>query len=137
MRHSMETCNILLIEDNEADRAFSSAFLRTLPSYHTLAHCDSLRCAQLQLNLVHFDLVITDLGLPDSQGLNTVKKLLPFLRNTPLIVLTGERDRHLGLDAIKLGAQDYLEKGRYDMELFHRSVLFSIQRDKVKKVNRL
>lgn len=127
----MTTCNILLIEDNESDSVFSQAYIRTLPKANALSHCDSLECAQSKLSTAQYDIVITDLGLPDSQGLGTVKKLIPYLHGTPLIVLTGNSDRSLGLDAIKMGAQDFLEKGRYDMALFHKTILFSLERERL------
>jgi DNA-binding response OmpR family regulator len=127
----MDTCNILLIEDNESDSVFSMAYLRALPKESTFFLCNSLQCAQSKLQDSRYDIVITDLGLPDSHGLGTVKRLMPLLHGTPLIVLTGDTNRTLGLDAIKMGAQDYLEKGRYDMELFHKTILFSLERERL------
>src|SRR5690242_214346 len=73
-------------------------------------------------------LVILDLSLPDSHGLDTFAKVYAHSPAVPIIVLTGHDDDALALSAVKAGAQDYLVKSRLDRELLLRSMHYSIER---------
>ena len=93
-----------------------------------------LHCAdRLSLGLEHLSaggtgLVLLDLSLPDSFGLETFTKVYAHSPTVPIIVLTGNDDHMLALTAVKSGAQDYLVKGRLDRELLLRSMQYSIER---------
>jgi diguanylate cyclase (GGDEF)-like protein len=93
-----------------------------------------LHCAdRLALGLEHLSaggtgLVLLDLSLPDSFGLETFTKVYAHSPTVPIIVLTGNDDQMLALSAVKGGAQDYLVKGRLDRELLLRSMQYSIER---------
>ena len=93
-----------------------------------------LHCAdRLALGLEHLSaggtgLVLLDLSLPDSFGLETFTKVYAHSPTVPIIVLTGNDDQMLALSAVKSGAQDYLVKGRLDRELLLRSMQYSIER---------
>src|SRR6476661_7739219 len=73
-------------------------------------------------------LVLLDLSLPDSFGLETFAKVYAHSPTVPIIVLTGNDDQTVALSAVKGGAQDYLVKGRLDRELLLRSMQYSIER---------
>jgi diguanylate cyclase (GGDEF)-like protein len=73
-------------------------------------------------------LVLLDLSLPDSVGLETFSKVYAHSPTVPIIVLTGNDDQTVALSAVKNGAQDYLIKGRLDRELLVRSMQYSIER---------
>jgi diguanylate cyclase (GGDEF)-like protein len=73
-------------------------------------------------------LVLLDLSLPDSLGLDTFSKVYAHSPTVPIIVLTGNDDQTVALSAVKNGAQDYLIKGRLDRELLLRSMQYSIER---------
>jgi len=94
----------------------------------------ALHCAdRLSLGLEHLSaggtgLVLLDLSLPDSYGLETFAKVYAHSPTVPIIVLTGNDDQMLALSAVKGGAQDYLVKGRLDRELLLRSMQYSIER---------
>jgi diguanylate cyclase (GGDEF)-like protein len=94
----------------------------------------SLHCTdRLSLGLEHLSaggtgLVLLDLSLPDSFGLETFTKVYAHSPTVPIIVLTGNDDHMLALSAVKSGAQDYLVKGRLDRELLLRSMQYSIER---------
>ena len=92
-------------------------------------HCTD----RLSLGLEHLSaggtgLVLLDLSLPDSFGLETFTKVFAHSPTVPIIVLTGNDDQMLALSAVKGGAQDYLVKGRLDRELLLRSMQYSIER---------
>src|ERR1044071_9002952 len=95
-----------------------------------------LHCAdRLSLGLEHLSagqtgLVLLDLSLPDSFGLETFSKVYAHSPTVPIIVLTGNDDQMLALSAVKGGAQDYLVKGRLDRELLLRSMHYSIERNR-------
>jgi len=80
-----------------------------------------------------FDLIIVDLGLPDSQGLATFCKMCSHAAETPIIVLTGLADEEAGMKAVKQGAQDYLVKGQIDGRLMYRSIMYSIERFRLER----
>lgn len=78
-----------------------------------------------------FDVVIFDLGLPGSSGMDTLKKFLVHNLAVPIIVLTGEDDDQLGMEAIREGAQDYLSKGQLDKNLLARSLRYAVERHRL------
>lgn len=78
-----------------------------------------------------FDLVISDLGLPDSHGLATVKKLAAAAPHLPIVVLTGLNDQEVGFEAVNAGAQDYLVKGQVTGEMLIRSIRYAIERKRM------
>lgn len=76
------------------------------------------------------DLVLLDLGLPESHGLDTLRSILPIAGEVPIIVLTGLSDAHTGAEAVREGAQDYLIKGQVNDRMLGRSILYAIERKK-------
>jgi diguanylate cyclase (GGDEF)-like protein len=82
----------------------------------------------VRLAVRKFDVVLLDLGLPESRGMETLEKILVHNLEVPIIVLTGQDDDHLGLEAIKEGAQDYLSKGQLDKNVLTRSIRYAIER---------
>lgn len=75
-----------------------------------------------------FDVVLLDLMLPDSQGLETVARLRAAARDIPIVVLTGLADERLGLDAIAHGAQDFISKDAIDARLLRRAIGYAMER---------
>ena len=75
-------------------------------------------------------LLICDLNLPDSSGLTTLRKLRAALPTTPIVVLSGMGDEELGNQAIAEGAQDYLVKGSFNLEVLGRTVRYAMSRMK-------
>ncbi len=79
------------------------------------------------------DVVLLDLSLPDSKGLATVQAMRAALPNTPIVVLTGFDDNALTADALEMGAQDYLVKGRFDHDALGRAVRHALVRSKLEQ----
>ncbi|HEY9602610.1 MAG TPA: response regulator, partial [Allocoleopsis sp.] len=98
--------------------------------YWLLTHVPRLDLAMEYLSCDRFDAVLLDLSLPDSFGLDTLKKLQAFAPDIPVVVLTGADNRELSLQAMAAGAQDYLVKDRISAQLLERSIRYAIERKK-------
>ena len=104
--------NLLLVDDDPADRKLTELALRgglhnidfSITTADTLADC------LLRIQNSPVDLVLLDLGLPESKGIDTVDKVRQTCPNTPIIVLTGLSGEEVGVEAIKKGANDYVTK---------------------------
>src|SRR5664280_2579429 len=79
------------------------------------------------------DRIMTDLRLPDSDGINTFLDIHAKTSRIPIIILTALNDEKIGIDAVKKGAQDYLVKGQVDGRLLKRSIQYSIERKKAEE----
>lgn len=126
--------NILLIEDNSADLKLINVYLKE--SYENgfrLVTADSLANGLKQIKKNDFDIIIIDLSLPDSNGLHTFKEVYKAAFEIPLIVLTGKEDEFVGIDTVKLGAQEFLIKGKINGAALKRSINYSIERYKLLK----
>jgi diguanylate cyclase (GGDEF)-like protein len=83
------------------------------------------------------DVILLDLNLPDSQGLDTLKTLIPHAPCAPVLVMSGLADEALALKAVQQGAQDYLVKGRDDGQTIVRIVYYAIERHQLARALRL
>jgi DNA-binding NtrC family response regulator len=119
--------NILLIEDNIGDVRLIQEMLRDIPEFR-LIDVNCLAAAFDYLDKNKTDIVLLDLGLPDSQGLETVTKVVTQMPLLPVIVLTGLKDDVIALKSIKVGAQDYLTKGKIEPDMLLRSIHYSMER---------
>lgn len=101
-----EPIRVLFVEDDEVDRMALSRFIEShqLPGDYTVA--DSVQTARQHLASEHFDIVISDYSLGDGNCLD----LLEAYKDTPLIVVTGTGNESIAVQAMKLGARDYLIK---------------------------
>jgi diguanylate cyclase (GGDEF)-like protein len=121
--------SVLLIEDNPGDARLIREMLaeeETAP--FVLTHADRLSRGIEILAQKATDLVLLDLSLPDSHGLDTFSKVYAHSPKVPIIVLSGNDDQQLALYAVKSGAQDYLVKGKIDRELLMKAMQYSIER---------
>lgn len=120
---------ILMIEDNPVDQMFVTQALRRVDDLvYELTICGSLAGAMELLNRASIDVVLLDLWLPDSEGLETCRKLVAAMPTTPIVVLTGTDDRELATEAMRSGAQDYLVKGAYPGSAIVRVLQYAIDR---------
>lgn len=118
---------VLLVEDDAGD-----AFLVRELLTEVEANVD-LRVAQTIAEVRdvapdQIDCVLLDLGLPDAQGLDALRRVLAWAPDTAVVVLTGLADRDAGDAALAEGAQDYLVKGDVDGELLVRAIRYAIER---------
>lgn len=124
-----EKINILLVEDNPGDARLIDIYLKeSFDNIFTLMTADYLSKGLELLEQHEFNIIILDLSLPDSDGLDTFKKIHARASDTPIIVLTGLEDESMGINAMKLGAQDFLVKGKLKINNLKRSIKYSIER---------
>jgi two-component system, cell cycle sensor histidine kinase and response regulator CckA len=121
--------HVLLVEDNPGDARLLQEFLVDVTSVQfDLTHTDCLEKAIERLDEQRFDVVIIDLSLPDSHGLETFIKARTHSLTIPIIVLTGLDDETLAIRAMQEGAQDYLVKGQVNGNMLVRSMRYAIER---------
>ncbi|MEG4069970.1 PAS domain S-box protein [Microcoleus sp. Pol11C2] len=125
---------VLLVEDNQAEADLIEELLlqtnvsRAEPQRLSVSCTDRLSKAQQLLVSEHFDVILLDLSLPDSQDLNTIVKIQEYSLNTPIVVLTARNDEELAVQSIQAGAQDYLVKRKIDSEVLIRSLRYAVER---------
>ncbi len=122
---------LLLVEDDLEDRELILEDLRPVVGKDHVACAGFLHEAVELIARRSFDLIILDLGLPDSQGLETFLRLHELAPEIPFVVMTGRDDDEIAIQALKAGAQDYLVKGRVGSELLRRSIRYSVERHRL------
>ncbi len=125
---------VLLVEDNQAEADLIEELLletnlsRAESQRLSVSCTDRLSKAQKLLVTEHFDVILLDLSLPDSQDLSTIVKIQEYSLNTPIVVLTARNDEELAVQSIQAGAQDYLVKQKMDSEVLMRSLRYAVER---------
>jgi signal transduction histidine kinase len=129
-----ETINVLLIEDSLGDARLIREYLsETQTAKFTVVHAERLSNGLELYSENNIDVILLDLGLPDSRGLDTFAKLHAGARDTPIVVLTGLDDEKLGEQAVQAGAQDYLTKAQVTDVLLSRAIRYAIERKQTEK----
>lgn len=118
----------LLVEDNPSDRRLFSSMLRKAVAGAEVTAVDSLAAGTTRLAQGNIDVVLLDLGLPDSWGLESFRRLNAAHPDVPVIVLTASDDESLALRAVRDGAQDFLVKGQVDAALLGRAIRYAVER---------
>jgi two-component system, cell cycle response regulator len=122
---------VLLVEDNPGDaRLVREALNDGAPDQFTVQVADSLQdaLASLSPGIEKVDVVLLDLSLPDSQGLETYRAIHARDPEVPVLVLSGLNDESVALKAVNEGAQDFLRKSKVDSELLPRAIRYAIER---------
>ncbi len=124
-----EIIKILVVEDNPVDVLRLQEDLREIGSpQFQIAHGENLQEAQSLLGTEAFHLILLDLGLPDSFGIDTLTGIQKCAPDIPIVVMSGLDDEILAREAVARGAQDYLLKGKWDGQLIVRSLHYAMQR---------
>ncbi|MEP6594376.1 MAG: PAS domain S-box protein [Ginsengibacter sp.] len=131
MDQSQSSISILIIEDNEGDQLLLEENLKStrllisgITTVPTLTDAFSLLSNQ------SFSLIFLDLFLPDSAGLESFTELVKTYSKIPVIISSGLADTQVAINAISLGAQDFLIKSDYDSKLLEKTVRYGIERKK-------
>ncbi|MGB0415949.1 MAG: response regulator [Coraliomargarita sp.] len=128
-----EYLDILLLEDNAADADLVSEYVEL-----SSLSCDIVTAPRLVdglkiLKQTSFDIILLDLSLPDSKGIDTLTAVQALTNDEVIIVLTGADDEELSLAALQSGAQDYLFKDKLSSEVLSRSIRYSLERANLQK----
>jgi PAS domain S-box-containing protein len=121
--------NILLIEDNPGDARLIREMLEEVKVLRfSLVHSGTFSGGCEELGRHEFDVILLDLGLPDSSGLEVIYEVKKTAPDSAIVILTGLDDEESALLSLQMGAQDYLVKGRLDSSLLVRSLRYAIER---------
>src|SRR5271170_325793 len=120
--------SVLLVEDNPGDARLLREMFDEQDSHGTkLTIAPSMGEAEKYLAEHTVDIVLLDLGLPDVQGLEVVRRAHAAAPRVPLVVLTGLDDESLAAQALQKGAQDYLIKGQIETRGLLRALRYAIE----------
>lgn len=121
--------NVILIEDDQADAQLIEDLLKqSAEQRYSLTRSTSLKEGLARAADGTFDIMLLDLYLPDSQGLDTLRNAYQKAPHLPIVVLTGLSDYKMGTKAIQAGAQDYLIKDEITLPLLTRFIRNAVER---------
>jgi two-component system, cell cycle response regulator len=127
-----DVVRVLLVEDNGGDARLAQIALSEMARIKT--DVESVTClgdAITALNAFPHDIVLLDLSLPDSFGIDTLVRLRAETPDVPVIVLTGHDDDDISIAAMEAGAQDYIEKSRLDTSTLTRAIRYARERHRL------
>jgi serine phosphatase RsbU (regulator of sigma subunit) len=125
---------VLLVEDDDGDAVLVAELLGEVGAPVVLRRARSLGQASAMVS--EAACVLLDLGLPDSRGLQGLRTLLQLEPEAAIVVLTGEANEHLGEQAVRAGAQDYLVKGEVTGPMLHRVIRYAVERRRATEAQR-
>lgn len=129
MKRWREPVQILLIEDNEGDGRLVSELLRMEGSFgFDMTTVPTLAEATSRIRQGGIDIVLLDLALPDSRGVETLRSVLAENPAMPVVVLTGDEDGRLAMRAVQVGAQDFLLKQSLSGQALTKAIRYSLER---------
>jgi diguanylate cyclase (GGDEF)-like protein len=132
-----KSINVLLIEDSPAHVVIIREMLKAKKDIEfNIVHVKDLSEGLNYLTSGDTDIVLLDLGLPDSTGIETFDKIHAQDRDIPIVVITANADDELAIEAVQKGAQDYLVKEQTDSDMLIRSVRYAIERNRMYSVLR-
>jgi diguanylate cyclase (GGDEF)-like protein/PAS domain S-box-containing protein len=120
---------LLLVEDNPADaRLFREMFHEQNSLRTELTQVETMREAEAHLAGGVVDIILLDLGLPDAQGIESIRRARAVAPHVPLVVLTALDDESMAAQALQAGVQDYLIKGQIDARGLLRALRYAVER---------
>lgn len=126
--------NVLLVEDNLGDaNLIKKRLKKSNTTRFKITHVAKLKKAIEYIIQDFFDIILLDLSLPDSKGLETLAAIEQQATHIPIIVLTGLNDEELALEAVRQGAQDYFKKGLIVSELLVHALRSAIERKRTQE----
>jgi serine phosphatase RsbU (regulator of sigma subunit) len=129
-----EQVQVLLVEDDDGDALLVGELLREVGAAVVVRRARSL--ADARELVAGAACVLLDLGLPDSQGLDGLRQLLAIEPEAAVVMLTGEAGEHLGEQAVRAGAQDYLVKGEVGGRMLNRVIRYAVERRRAQEAQR-
>jgi PAS domain S-box-containing protein len=123
---------VLLLEDSASDARLLFEMLKDDQAAGLeLVHVTTLAQAIERLKREEFEATLLDLAVPDSQGLQTLLAVQTSAPEVPIVVLTGLDEQEIGMEAIRLGAQDFLNKGQISRPLLVRALRYAVERKRI------
>lgn len=131
----MSAVKLLLIEDSPSDADLIIMSLEDAVDLvqFKIHHVDCLGDGLKYLESNEVDVILSDLSLPDADGLSTFSRINEQVPSKPIVVLTGLDDTKVALEAVKSGAQDYLVKGELHGRFLVRSICYAIERKRAQE----
>jgi diguanylate cyclase (GGDEF)-like protein len=126
----LDVVRVLLVEDSPGDRMLVEEMLRESSEAAVLTSCSRLQEALEPVSRGLADLVLLDLSLPDSFGVDGVRRLRAAAPDIPVVVLSGLNDKQIALEAVQAGAQDYLSKDDVNFETLTRAMRYAVERQR-------
>ncbi|HEX6273860.1 MAG TPA: response regulator [Polyangiaceae bacterium] len=127
MQSSPRSVHALLVEDSLLFAEALSALLTEAQADVRLSHVTRLADAE-RFREAPPDVVLLDLTLPDTEGVDSVRAALVTLPNVPIVVLTADRNAERAIEVVRTGAQDYLVKGAFDADALMRAIRYAVER---------
>ena len=128
---------LLIIEDDpDFIHLLKERLLRQTNFSFEVESVETIPSALERLSRGGIELILLDLNLKESKGFDTLNSITSQTKEIPIIIVTGEYDESIGLETLKLGAQDYLLKGQMDASLLIRSIRYALERKRQEKVLR-
>jgi len=122
---------LLLVEDDQGDAFLIKEMLSESVENMSVEHAGRLTEAIKRLEAGDIDIILLDLGLPDSFGIQTVRSICEKIGSLPIVVLTGLSDEKAGMEALQNGAQDYLVKGQISGNLLSKAIHYAMERKRI------
>jgi len=127
--------HVLIVDDDPGDLRLLQRELEKLRPFEALSviEADCISAALQTLADEEVDLVLLDLGLSDSQGIETLDIVHNARNDVPIVVLTGLDSEETGLEALRHGASDYLVKGKHNADMLLRTIRYSLERKRLER----
>ena len=129
-----KSINILIIEDNIGDVVLIKNALKESTLDCTINHKETLAEGILEIKKGHVDSILLDLGLPDSSGIETLTRITELATDSSIVILTGNADEQLGVEAMKIGAHDYVIKSNLAPSSLPRIIRYAFERKEVERL---
>lgn len=125
---------VLLVDDDEDDYFLTREYFQDLVNWKfDITWCSTFRDAQDRIRNEKFDLYLFDYLLGESTGIDLIELACQYECEEPIILLTGKGDTKIAVEALRLGAADYLIKSELDAEKLERSIRYALERTSVMK----
>ena len=124
---------VLMIEDTVGVSKLITSELKDCEAFRfEVEQTQTLQAGLERLAKSGIDVVVLDLGLPDSTGYSTFEKVTQQFPGLPIVIISGLSDEKIALEAVKNGAQDYLLKGKMDLTQLPRILCYAVERSRQK-----
>jgi diguanylate cyclase (GGDEF)-like protein len=129
MREKQKIQKVLYVEDHFPDaRLVKELMVDVEVNPFQIEHVDTVYKAMQRLSQEEYQVILLDMSLPDGSGISMIQRVISANPGVPVVVFTGTDDKEVALDALGVGAQDYLVKGSVNGELLVRSLNYAVER---------